>query len=54
VFAGRIGQLLLIAEPSSLQTRIAAMESVSVVHADENLTAFLEFESTIRACGDCA
>jgi hypothetical protein len=25
-----------------------------VVRADENLNAFMEFESTIRACGDCA
>jgi hypothetical protein len=25
-----------------------------VVHADENLTAFLKFESTIRVFGDCA
>jgi hypothetical protein len=24
-----------------------------VVHADEKLTAFLELESVIRACGDC-
>jgi hypothetical protein len=25
-----------------------------VVRADEKLTAFLELESAIRACGDCA
>ena len=24
-----------------------------IVHADEKLTAFLELESAIRACGDC-
>jgi hypothetical protein len=24
-----------------------------VVHADEKLTAFIELESAIRACGDC-
>jgi hypothetical protein len=25
-----------------------------VVRADEKLTAFLELESTVRVCGDCA
>jgi hypothetical protein len=25
-----------------------------VAHPDEKLTAFLELESAIRACGDCA
>jgi hypothetical protein len=25
-----------------------------VVHVDEKLTAFVELESVIRACGDCA
>jgi hypothetical protein len=25
-----------------------------IVHADEKLTAFMELESAIHACGDCA
>jgi hypothetical protein len=37
-------------EVSSL-TRIAAMEQRYVVRAEERLTAFLELESAIRACG---
>jgi hypothetical protein len=32
-----------------LLTRIVAMGSVFVVHADEKLTAFLELRETIRA-----
>jgi hypothetical protein len=33
--------------------RIAATESVSL-HADEKLTAFVELEAMIRACGELA
>jgi len=36
-------------ERSGLQTRIRAMESVSLLTADEKLTVFLELESVIRA-----
>jgi hypothetical protein len=36
-----------------LLTHIVATESVLVVHADEKLTAFVELELAIRACGDC-
>jgi len=39
-------------ERSGLQTHIAATESVSVVRADEKLTAFVELESAICACGE--
>jgi hypothetical protein len=40
--------LIPTGERSGLQTRIATMESVFVVRADEKLTAFLELESAIR------
>jgi hypothetical protein len=46
VFAGLIGQLLLVAETSLLPARTAPMKSVRV---DEKLAAFLELESAI--CG---
>jgi len=40
-------------EQSGLQTRIAVTESVSLcVRADEKLTAFLELEAAICACGE--
>jgi hypothetical protein len=39
-------------EQSGLQTRIAATGRRFVVHADETLTAFVEFEATIRARGE--
>jgi hypothetical protein len=39
-------------ERSGLRTRIAATESVSLVRADEKLTAFLELESAICDCGE--
>jgi hypothetical protein len=35
-------------EQSGLRTRIAATKSVSLAHAEEKLTAFLELESAIR------
>jgi len=35
-------------EQSGLLTRIAATESVFVVHADEKLTGFLELESAVK------
>ena len=34
-------------ERSGLQTRVAAMGSVTLVHAEQKLTAFLELESAI-------
>jgi hypothetical protein len=37
---------------SGLLTRIAATESVTLLCADEKLTAFLELESAICTCGD--
>jgi hypothetical protein len=39
-------------EQSGLLTRIATTESGSLCRADEKLTAFLELESAIRACGE--
>jgi hypothetical protein len=42
--------LILRGERSGLQTRVATTESVSS-RADEKLTAFLELESAICACG---
>jgi hypothetical protein len=36
-----------------LLTHIAMTENVSLWHADEILTAFVELEAAIRACGDC-
>jgi hypothetical protein len=41
-------------ERSGLQTHIAAMESVSLLTAEELLTAFVELESAIHACGELA
>jgi len=41
-------------EQSGLQTRIATTESVSLWHADEKVTAFMELESMLRARRDCA
>jgi hypothetical protein len=41
-------------EQSGLQTRTATTGSVFVVRADEKLSAFLELESAIRACGELA
>jgi hypothetical protein len=38
-------------ERSGLQPRIAATEKRFVVRADEELTAFVELESAIRAVG---
>jgi hypothetical protein len=46
VFAGLIGQLLLVAEASLLPARTAPMKSVLVA---EKLAVFLEIESAI--CG---
>jgi hypothetical protein len=46
VFAGPIGQLLLVVEASLLPARTAPMKSVRV---DEKSAAFLELESAICA-----
>jgi hypothetical protein len=44
--------LIPTGERSGLLTRIAAMAKRFVVHADEKLTAFLELEAAIWACGE--
>jgi hypothetical protein len=44
-------RLIQTGEQSLSLTRTAA-ESIGVVRADEKLSAFLELESAIRACGD--
>jgi hypothetical protein len=43
--------LILAGERPGLLMRTATTESSSL-HADEKLTAFLELESAIRACGE--
>jgi hypothetical protein len=42
-------RLIPAGERSGLQTRNAATESVSLLRADEKVTAFVELESAIRA-----
>jgi hypothetical protein len=45
-------RLIPTGERSGLQTRTATTEKRLVVHADEKLTAFVELESAVRACGE--
>ena len=51
-WSGAVSQdLIRTGKPSELLTRIATTEKRFVVRADEKLSAFLEPESVIRACG---
>ena len=44
----RVGLWIAKSERSGLLTRIAVMGGVSVLHADEKLTAFLELSAAIK------
>jgi hypothetical protein len=44
--------LIPTGERSGLQTRIAVTGSVSLCAPTKKLTAFLELEAAIRACGE--
>ena len=47
-------RLIPTGERSGLLTRIAAMGERFVVWTDEILTTFIELESAVQACGNCA